>query len=45
MRLLVLGFGILIVSFAYEKSPRYGSLLLAIVVLGLLITSQRKGIV
>lgn len=44
MQLLFLGFGILIVAVSFEKSKKFGSLMLAIVVLSLLLTSQKKGI-
>lgn len=44
-RLIFLGFGILVVALVFEKSKRYGSIILALVVLSLLITVQRKGII
>lgn len=45
MQFVFLLVGILLVAVAFEKSKRYGSILLALVVLGLLITANKKGIV
>jgi hypothetical protein len=45
MYFLFLGFGILAVSVAFEQSKKLGAMLLAIVILSLLLTAQKKGIV
>lgn len=44
MRFVFLLVGILAVAVAFEKSKRYGSFLLALIVLALLLTAQKKGI-
>jgi len=45
MKLIVLGFGILLVSLAFDRSKRLGTGLLAIVVFSLLLAAQRERVI
>lgn len=45
MKALYLAIGILFVAIAFERSRKWGALLLVIIVLGMLMTATRKKII